>query len=116
MSKVQPKPAAMGKQPRMKKFEGPKMAVEVPLTIEERTELKEIFEKPVFRKAFSNARMRKPNAFPPGLSTALGDKIAAVQLCRIQGWELFEAALFLQTQDPKQRPIQAEETFPDSAR
>lgn len=112
---VPPKPAAVGKQPRMKKYEGPQMATEAPLSIEERTKLKEIFESPVFRKAFSNARLRKPTAFPPGISSALGGAVAQVQLSRIQGWELFEAALFLQTQDPKQRPQSVEETFPDSA-
>jgi len=106
----------MGKQPRMKKYEGPKMATEVPLSVEERAKLKEIFETPVFRKAFSNARLSKPTAFPPGLSTVLGPQIALVQLCRIQGWELFEAATFLQTQDPKLKKQPIEETFPDSAR
>lgn len=113
---VQPKPAAVGKQPRLKKYEGPKMASEMPLSIEERKKLKEIFEMPVFRKAFSNARLAKPTAFPPGLGTALGPQIALVQLCRIQGWELFEAATFLQTQDPKARPAKVEETYPDSGK
>ena len=58
MAKVPPKPAALGKQPRMKKYEGPQIPVEAPLSLEERTKLKELYENPVFRKAFSNARPR----------------------------------------------------------
>ena len=115
MATVSPKPAAMGKQPRMKKYDGPKMAVEAPLSVEERTELKKIFDAPLFRKAFSNARLRKPTAFITGLFTAQAGQIASVQISRIQGWEMFEAALFLQTQDPKQKREPIEETFPDSA-
>lgn len=92
---------------------GPSKLAEMPLSVEERIELKGIFSNPVFIKAFNNAKLFRPPVVVPGLATQFGGQIATIQLARIQGWEMFEAAMFLQTQDkpPKLGPI--EENFAD---
>lgn len=109
-NKVTPKAVALGKQPREET--GPSMTVAVPLTFEEREELRKIFANPAYKKAFTNARLRKPSAFGGDTDGALGGQVAAKKLHLIQGWELFEAALALQVMDPKPRPQPVEETFP----
>jgi hypothetical protein len=84
----------------------------VPLNLEERQELRGIFNNSTYKKAFTNARMRKPSAFGGATDGEFGGAIAAKKLHLIQGWELFEAALFLQTLDPKPRAEPLEESFP----
>jgi hypothetical protein len=114
--KVTPEPAALGKQPKVKapgKYTGPTKPAAIPLTLEERTELKSLLGSAVYRKAFTNARLFRPSVFIDGLNTALGPQIALGRLRQLQGWEMFEAALVLQTQDPKQKAEPIMETWPD---
>lgn len=122
MAKSPPKPAALGKQPKKKivagaakpsAHAGPTLPAAIALSLEERTELKQLFASEVFRKAFHNARLMKPSVTPPGLSTALGGQIALVQLCRIQGWKMFEAALAVQVTDKLPKPEPLQETYAD---
>lgn len=89
------------------------MPMEFILSLEERTELKGIFANPVFTKAFSNAKLRKPAAFVGGIATTQGAQIALIQLSRIQGWEMFEAAMFMQTQDKLPPKAALEENYDD---
>lgn len=112
MAKVPPKPAAMGKQPKKKSTNaGPSLPAVQVLSLEDRTELKRIFASELFRRAFSNARLMKPISTPPGLSTAMGAQIALVQICRIQGWEMFETALAVQVMDKLPKPAPLEPTY-----
>lgn len=87
----------------------------IPLSHDERVELRGIFNNPVYRKAFSNARLMKPSAFAgsESLNGALGGQIANNRLHQIQGWEAFEAALYLQTLDPKPKPEPLKENYAD---
>lgn len=116
MSKVPPKSAPLGKEPKKKRMAaagGPSKPAEMPLSVEERIELKGIFSNPVFVKAFNNARLCKPPVYVGGLATQFGGQIATIQIARIQGWEAFEAAMFLQTQDKLPKPAPLEENFAD---
>ncbi len=108
---VTPKATALGKQSREET--GPFRPKLVPLTIQERTELRRIFDNPAYKKAFTNARMMKPSAFGGETDGPLAGVISAKKLHQIQGWELFEAALALQADDPKPPRQPIEETFPD---
>jgi hypothetical protein len=110
MPKVPPKPVALGKQPPKKPRippEGLREPTENPLSIEERTELKEIFRNPVFVKAFENAKLCKPPSFVAGMGTALAPQISMVALSRIQGCDMFSDALLVQTKDkiPKREAL-----------
>lgn len=71
------------------------------LVMEERDKLSLILNDPVFKKAWRNAEVQRPSAFPSGHETLFegqfGDNRAAKQLARIQGWELHKAALLKQT-------------------
>jgi len=112
---VPPKPAAPGKQPKIKAVAGgPERPAEKPLSVEEREALREMFRNPVFAKAFNNARLAKPTVFAQGLASEHGGKVATIQLARLQGWEMFEAAMFMQTQDRILRQPAPTETFPDA--
>lgn len=115
MTKVTPKPAALGKQTKKKRIapEGLREPVENPLSIQERNELKEIFRNPAFVKAFENAKLCRPPCFVAGMSTQLGAQISMVALARIQGWEMFSAALLMQTRDKIQKPEQLMENYAD---
>ncbi len=115
MPKVPPKPAALGKQTKKKRIapEGLREPTENPMSVEERTELKQIFRNPVFIKAFENAKLCKPTSFVGGLRTALGPQVALHALAQIQGWELFGAALLMQTRDKVIKPDQLEENYAD---
>lgn len=76
----------------------------VPFTLEERQELRSLFSQPVFAKAWHNAKLAKPSAFvagnPSPLNTALGAMVGNNRLHEIRGWELFEAAILRQVNDP----------------
>lgn len=109
--KSTPKAVALGKQPR--EDTGPSRPVFVPLTLEERTELRRIYASATYRKAFTNARTMKPSAFGGDTDGALGGAVSAKKLHLIQGWELFEAAMLLQTADPRPPRTALEEGYPD---
>lgn len=109
-----PKPKAFGVGTRTDENTGPTIPAPVPLSHEERVKLRELFADPVYRKAFSNARLMRPSAFAhsEGLNGALGGQIANNRLHQIQGWEMFEAALAKQALDPLPPKKLLEETFP----
>lgn len=115
MAKVPPKPAALGKQPKKKRLppEGLREPTENPLSIEERTELREIFRNPIFIKAFENAKLCRPPSFVAGMQSALAPQLALVALARIQGWEMFSTALLMQTRDKIPKPEQLTENYAD---
>lgn len=112
--KVPPKPASLGKKQKKETGDvGPSIPVPVALSLEERTKLKAIFDDPIFKKGFHNARLMKPSITPPGLATQLGGQIALIQLSRIQGWEMFEAALAMQVMDKIPKPAALTENYND---
>jgi hypothetical protein len=84
----------------------------VSLLNEERVKLTALLNDPVFVKAWNNAEMFKPSAFPGGLDTALGSVIASNRLSQLQGWEMFKAALLRQVEEPKQAKASLQETYP----
>lgn len=86
----------------------------LPLTFEQRIELKTLFDKPVFRQAWNNAQAKKPSIVPRGLDTDLGPQIGNNRLHQIQGWELFRAALLQQLDAPRPIPPRPQDNFPDS--
>jgi hypothetical protein len=83
--------------------------------MEERVELRELFNKPAYRKAFTNARLKKPSAFAGSepLNGEHGGIVANNRLHQIQGWEMFEAALALQALDPAPPKKPLEESYPN---
>lgn len=85
------------------------------LTLEERNVLRGIFQSEAFRKAWHNARLSKPpTLISRDLNGEDGSRIALNQLKQIQGWELCEAALLKQLNDPAPVRTKVEENFPDS--
>lgn len=70
------------------------------LTLDERNALKATFTSAGFKKLLQNVRLKKPSAFTPHLNEALGAQVANNRLHEIRGWELFEAALWVEIQDP----------------
>lgn len=85
-------------------------------TLEERVELKRLIESPLFRRAWRNAKLAEPSAFPPGdLNGLQGGVIANNRLHQQQGWKMFEAALLRQVNDPVSKPTRTPENYPDSA-
>jgi hypothetical protein len=71
------------------------------LTLEDRTALRTFFASAAFRKALHNARLSRPPVTAPGLDSALGGIVANNRLHQMQGWQMFEAALGRQVEDPK---------------
>lgn len=86
----------------------------LPLSFEEREELKSLLAKPVMRKAWANAEVMKPSPFVDAreLNGALGGRCANNRLHQIQGWELFKAAIVKQTIDPRPRPQPVRDEYP----
>lgn len=107
-----PKPSDMGN--RMTEETGPAVPAPIPLSHEERVELRKLFASDLYRKAFHNARLMKPSAFAgtEALNGPLGGQIANNRLHQMQGWDQFEAALAVQALDPKPERKPLEETFP----
>jgi len=88
---------------------------EIPLTLDERVALRAAFNSPGFRRAWKNAQLKKPSAFPPELNGQFGERIATNRLHEIRGWELCCAALLVQINDPVAKSAPALETYPDRA-
>lgn len=83
--------------------EGPSFPQHVPLDLEERNRLNQIFRDPVFRKAWTNAKLSRPSCLmaPDLLESDKGPQAALNRISQMQGWEFFAAALFRQGMDPK---------------
>lgn len=109
MSKSQPR----AKRPR-------KPAAPFVLDLKDRTRLASLLNDEVMQKALANAAALKPGVFFVGSGldanatkdTAMATLMANNRLHQIQGWEMFEAALFRQIEDPKLPREKASETFP----
>ena len=84
----------------------------IPLLNDERVKLTALLDDPTFVRAWNNAEMFKPSAFPGGLDTALGSVIASNRLSQLQGWEMFKTALLRQVEDPKLAKTPLQETYP----
>lgn len=84
------------------------------LALEQRVELRTMFATPVMRQAWKNARASKPSAFTLGLDSALCGIIASNRLHEIRGWELCEAALLKQANEPKPATFRPPESYPAS--
>jgi hypothetical protein len=88
------------------------------LVMEERDRLREILNDPVFIKAWKNAELSKPSAFPPmrdHFEGQFGDARASHRLHQIQGWEMFKAALIRETLEIVPKPKASSEEYPDTA-
>jgi hypothetical protein len=86
------------------------------LTLEERQKLRQIIVDPVFTKALRNAHAKKPSTGPSGTgvsgTTEHSMLIANNRLHQLQGWEMFEAALFAQAEEGFARTsTQPKETY-----
>lgn len=95
----------------------PAEPVFMPLLMEERNRLNEIFQDPAFVKAWRNLRTYKPGAFPANASTLAGPsglQVASNRLHQIQGWEMFVAALLNQSKEPLVKKKPALEEYPDA--
>lgn len=102
------------------KAKRPKKApIKQPLDLKERTRLIDLLNDPVMQKALGNVARHKPGVFFVGSGleanatkdTAMATLMANNRLHQIQGWELFEAALFAQADDPKPAREKPTETF-----
>jgi hypothetical protein len=81
-----------------------------PLDSKEREKLTAILNSPLMQRALGLAAQGRPSAFKK-CPTMLDANNA---LYAIQGWELYEAALFRQTLDPKIVATLPEETYPET--
>lgn len=89
----------------------------VPLSLEEREELRRLFSTPLMRKVWNNVRGFRPNSGLPKaeLNSALGGVFANNRLHEMRGWDAFETAFILQAHDPKplgKTPVL--DNYPDS--
>lgn len=85
------------------------------LSPEERATLRIFLESMVWRKCLSNARTAKPGTFVEAKGK-FSAQIRNDQLCRIQGWELFENAIMLQMFTPPMKRPMTPDNYPDSGR
>lgn len=113
----------------MSKDTKPKVAAKRPkkpnaahvLELKDRARLIALLNDEVMQKALANVARLKPGVFFGGSGVeahaakdpAMATLIASNRLHQIQGWELFEAALFAQADDPKPAREKPTETFPD---
>lgn len=89
----------------------------VPLSLEEREELRRVLGTPLMRKVWNNVRTFRPNS---GLSKAelnseLGGVFANNRLHEMRGWDAFETAFILQAHEqkaPARTPVP--DNYPDS--
>ena len=78
-----------------------------PLTLEERTKFRDFISSPLGRKVVRNAFAKRPSVVVKGQTTGPLEQPAQAtnnRLFQIQGWELFEAALFGQAETILDRP------------
>ena len=99
-------------------FISPTAAVERPktllLTLEERTELREMLHSPIFKKAWNNVLLSRPSVVPPaqpGADAALLSALSANRLNQLYGWEQFAAALLSQIEDPMPKPAPVKDNY-----
>ncbi len=86
----------------------------IPLSFEERIELRKIFASPIFKKALRNCRHKKPSGGKWGralLNSPAGAIVANNTLHEMRGWEMFEEALHAQSLDPAAKPTVAVDDY-----
>lgn len=88
----------------------------VPLSTEERRQLRELLATPLMKKVWANARCKKPTEFlgTEVLNSPHGYVAANNRLHEQRGWTMFETAILMQTFDPKPPKQKLSETYPDS--
>lgn len=109
------KPADVG-APQLE-YHDPAEPVVIPLLMEERDKLKEIFKDPAFVKAWRNLRVLKPSVFiatPSALAGPSGAQMANNRLHEIRGWEMFSAALLNQAKEPVIKTKVNLDEYPDA--
>lgn len=86
------------------------------LDSKQREWLKNVIEHPTFRRVIDNVYARKPSLDAPNTGCTRPDALSANnRLHQLQGWEMYEAALFVQAEpinNVKQQHIP--ETYPDA--
>jgi hypothetical protein len=87
-----------------------------PLSLDERKALRAILASDVFKKALQNAHAKKPGVHVEGTGvfkvTELSPMLANNRLHQLQGWEMFEAALFMQAEETMPRQaVQIQEQY-----
>ncbi len=109
-------PKAKGLKPQLAQAEAEFIReAPVPLTLEDRTALRTMFQSQAFKRAWAMAKLSEPTAFPGGdLAGPTGEKIAVNRLHEMRGWKLFEVALMSQINEPKPKVSRAEESWPDT--
>ncbi len=91
----------------------------MPIAPAERLELRTFFESTSWQKVLFNARQCRPPEFPIIPATATDDmrrQLMSEQLCRRQGWLMFEHALAAETLVPKERQPKVPDNYPDAGR
>lgn len=87
----------------------------VPFSGEERKRFREIIADPVFKHAIENAYAKKPSVYTDGTGTSKPDMLAGNnRLHQIQGWDMFEAALFAQAEEPFNKNKKPLEDYPNA--
>lgn len=88
----------------------------VPLTAPERKRFREIIQEPVFQRVIENAYAKKPSVAAQNTGCTNPSELAANnRLHQLQGWEMLEAAIFAQAEEPIVKKTQyIEETYPDA--
>lgn len=102
----------------------PNKRIAAQLNLEERTHLAALLNDPVMQRALGNCARCKPGVFiaaaGPDVAAHKSAELATLaannRLHEIRGWELFEAALYRQLEDPKPRREPTAENYPESGR
>lgn len=101
-----------------------KPVAKIALELSHRARLIELLNDPVMQAALANVLLQKPGVFFGGSATeahkagdvGMATLLANNRLHQIQGWELFEAALFAQANDPRPPRAPVNETYPTEIR
>lgn len=85
----------------------------VALSLEERLELRKVFDSAVFKKALKNCRAYKVGVNDPFtlLASPQGGQIALMRYHEIKGWEAFEKRLAQQADDPKAERVRPTQEY-----
>ena len=78
-----------------------------------------MFRSELWQHVLSNVRAQKPPEFPTipqGADSDMRRQLMAEQLCRVQGWRMFEVALAKESLPPPEKKPVALDTYPDSGR
>jgi hypothetical protein len=89
--------------------------IHIPLSPEERQWFKATLNHATFQRVLDNVYARRPSLAAPETGCVQPNALAANnRLHQLQGWELFEAALIIEAEEPKVKKPQVTETYPDA--